>query len=87
MPPTKHMKSYRILNIEPSGYCDEARSLLADLGSLTEKEMSRDELISRLNQYEVLIVRLSHQIDQDIINDFRRRNTMLNHNGDPVIID
>lgn len=64
----KHTPSYRILNIEPSGYCEDARSLLKNLGSLTEKEMSRDELINELSSYDVLVVRLSHQIDQDIIN-------------------
>jgi D-3-phosphoglycerate dehydrogenase len=68
MPQTKHKPSYRILNIEPSGYCEDARSLLMDLGSLTEKEMTRDELINELINYNVLVVRLSHQIDQDLIN-------------------
>jgi D-3-phosphoglycerate dehydrogenase len=38
-----------------------------DLGRLTEKEMSRDELIRELRHYDVLIVRLSHQIDQEIL--------------------
>jgi D-3-phosphoglycerate dehydrogenase len=69
---TKHMPSYRILNIEPSDYCEDARSLLMDLGSLTEKEMARDELINELNNYDVLVVRLSNQIDQEILNAGRR---------------
>ncbi len=71
MPQTNQMKSYRILNIEPSGYCEDARSLLKNLGRLSEMEMSRDELIRELRHYDVLIVRLSHQIDQEILNSAR----------------
>ena len=67
MPSKRPTKSYRILNIEPLGYCEGARKLLMDLGPLTEKEMSRDALINELSDYDVLIVRLSHQIDHDII--------------------
>lgn len=67
MPQTKPVKSYHILNIEPYGYSEDARSLLLGLGSLTEKELSRAELINELGHYDVLVVRLSHQIDRDVI--------------------
>ena len=72
MPPKKHMKSYSILNIEPLDYSEDARKLLVDIGRLTEKEMSRGALINELGDYDVLIVRLCHQIDHDIIDAGRR---------------
>lgn len=63
----RYTKSYRILNAEPSAYSAEARSLIMELGAVAEKEMSRSELLSELGNYDVLIVRLSHQIDREVI--------------------
>jgi D-3-phosphoglycerate dehydrogenase len=63
----EYSKSYRILNVEPSGYSAEARALIMELGTVAEKEMSRSELLSELGSYDVLIVRLSHQIDRKLI--------------------
>ena len=57
----------RILNAEPLGYCDEARSILTQLGELVEAPLNRSELLSRLLDYDVLIVRLAHQIDREVI--------------------
>jgi len=57
----------RILNIEPEGYCDEARDILKQLGSLREAALSREELLEQLPEYEVLIVRLANQIDQEVL--------------------
>jgi len=61
------LKSIRILNAEPFGYSPEARSLLAQCGTLVEKETSRVELLNDVSNYEVLIVRLSHRIDREVI--------------------
>ena len=60
-------KSIRILNAEPFGYSPEARSLLAQCGTLVEKGVSRAELLGEVGEYEVLIVRLAHQIDREVI--------------------
>jgi D-3-phosphoglycerate dehydrogenase len=57
----------RILNIEPGGYSDEARAVLQQIGELYEKQMSRDELLDEIENYDVLIVRLSQQIDSSIL--------------------
>jgi D-3-phosphoglycerate dehydrogenase len=65
-------KSFHILNVEPLDYAAEARMLLEDLGTLIEKEMSRSELLEELYNYDVLIVRLAHQIDRKIIDAGRR---------------
>ena len=65
-------RSIRILNAEPLGYSPEARSLLVQWGDLVEKEVSRPTLLSELGNYDVLIVRLAHQIDREIIKAGRR---------------
>lgn len=57
----------RILNAEPLGYDGEARAILARLGELTEAELDRDGLLAALPRYDVLIVRLAHQIDREVI--------------------
>lgn len=67
MAQSRYSKSYRILNVEPSGYSEEARALIMELGTLDEREMSRSALLGALGNYDVLIVRLSHQIDRKLI--------------------
>jgi len=62
----------RILNAEPLGYSPKAREVLNQLGQLTERELSRVELVKELSDYEVLVVRLAHQIDQEIIDSGTR---------------
>jgi D-3-phosphoglycerate dehydrogenase len=57
----------RILNIEPEGYCDEARDILTQLGEVVETPLQRIELLKKLPGYDVLIVRLTHQIDREVI--------------------
>jgi D-3-phosphoglycerate dehydrogenase len=60
-------QSLRILNIEPLGYSGEARALLGQWGTVVEKEVHRAALLHELGDYDVLIVRLAHQIDQEVI--------------------
>jgi D-3-phosphoglycerate dehydrogenase / 2-oxoglutarate reductase len=59
-------RRYHILNLEPFGYCDEAREVLGRLGAISEGPLSRRELLERVSAYEILIVRLQHQIDRDV---------------------
>ncbi|MGD8261743.1 MAG: NAD(P)-dependent oxidoreductase [Desulfobacterales bacterium] len=59
--------AYRILNAEPSGYSAEAHALLSQVGIPVEKEMTRAELLQELPKYDVLIVRLGHQVDREVI--------------------
>lgn len=61
-----------ILNAEPSGYAPEARLILQSLGQLTERQVSRNELISLIPDVDVLIVRLAHEIDDEILAASRR---------------
>ena len=60
-------KNYRILNAEPDGYSREALGILKSIGQVTEQQMSREELLATISDYDILIVRLGLQIDHEII--------------------
>jgi D-3-phosphoglycerate dehydrogenase len=66
------MKRINILNAEPLGYSSEAGAMLAKLGEVVAKEMSRSQLLDELGDYDVLIVRLANQIDREVIEVGRR---------------
>jgi D-3-phosphoglycerate dehydrogenase len=57
----------RILNVEPEGYSPKATAILDKLGSVDQETLSREELISRIGDYDVLIVRLGHKIDAQVL--------------------
>ncbi|MCB2226141.1 MAG: hypothetical protein KQH53_05635 [Desulfarculaceae bacterium] len=57
----------RILNIEPEDFSEPAHRLLASLGGLDEAALSRAELLERLAGYDVLITRLGHRIDAEVL--------------------
>jgi len=59
---------WKILNVEPDEYSDEARSILIQIGSLVEKNMDRSELLQRIHEFDTLIVRLRHQVDAELMN-------------------
>jgi D-3-phosphoglycerate dehydrogenase / 2-oxoglutarate reductase len=62
----------RILNIEPENYSEEAKGILLSLGELEEAPLSRPEAINQISEFDVLIVRLRHRIDREIIGPARR---------------
>jgi D-3-phosphoglycerate dehydrogenase len=66
------VNSVYILNAEPHGYSIEARSIVARLGQIVEGPLSRQELLARIGDYEVLIVRLAHQINREVIDSGKR---------------
>ena len=57
----------RILNLEPEGYAAEARGILSSLGEVVELACSRVELLQQVADAEVLIVRLGHTIDAEVL--------------------
>ncbi len=65
-------KNYRILNAEPDGYSREAHGLLESIGHVAERQMSRNELLATVGDYDILIVRLGLQIDQEIIQQAKK---------------
>jgi len=58
----------KILNVEPDQYSDEARVILQQTGQLVEQNMERSELLSCIHEFDVLIVRLKHQVDSELLN-------------------
>jgi D-3-phosphoglycerate dehydrogenase len=64
---TRAASALRILNAEPLNYSAEARAVLARLGTVTERALTRAELREQLADYDVLIVRLAHRIDRELL--------------------
>ncbi|HPO59635.1 MAG TPA: hypothetical protein PLV53_12385, partial [Anaerolineaceae bacterium] len=61
------MSAVRILNAEPDRYSPEARAILEQIGTVDNGPLTRGELLARLPEYDVLIVRLAHQIDAEVL--------------------
>ncbi len=57
----------RILNAESEGYSPEARAILERLGDVVEAECTRAQLLAQVAEAEVLIVRLKHMIDAEVL--------------------
>ena len=57
----------RILNVDADSYSASAREVLCSIGEVIERTCSREELLRILPEFDVLIVRLRLQIDQQII--------------------
>jgi D-3-phosphoglycerate dehydrogenase len=62
----------RILNAEPAGYSAEAHARLQAIGEVVAAPLSRPALLAQLPAYDVLIVRLAHQVDREVIDAGRR---------------
>ena len=61
------MKPLQILNLEPEGYCDSAKSIIENIGKVDYRLLNRNQLKTVLPKYDILIVRLKHQIDKEIL--------------------
>jgi D-3-phosphoglycerate dehydrogenase len=59
--------SYRILNAEPDHYSSEAENILKLVGEVHGKSLTRGQLLECLADFDVLIVRLGFQVDQEMI--------------------
>ena len=57
----------RILNLEPQDYSPVARAVLDRLGEVSNGPLTRSELMDRVRACNVLIVRLAHRIDREIL--------------------
>lgn len=56
----------RILNAEPDSYSNRAVKILEEIGKVDLLQLNRTELLERISQYDVLIVRLGFQIDETV---------------------
>ncbi|MEO1370757.1 MAG: NAD(P)-dependent oxidoreductase, partial [Acidobacteriota bacterium] len=57
----------RILNAEAKGYSEAARRILRGFGHLEEGELDRGHVLGRLADVHVLIVRLGHRVDRELL--------------------
>ena len=62
----------RILNLEPDNCSPTALGILRQLGEVSCTTHKRDELLKVISNYDVLIVRIAHQIDREIIDQGKR---------------
>lgn len=67
----------RILNLEPAGYSTEAKRILESLGDVDEGPFNRSALLDCVGDYDVMIVRLGHQIDSEVLGRADRLSTIL----------
>ena len=57
-----------VLNAEPDNYSPAARDILQTVGEVWDKRpLTRPQLLSQIPHAHVLIVRLAHHIDAEII--------------------
>jgi D-3-phosphoglycerate dehydrogenase len=62
----------RILNAEPTDYSNRAREILESIGEVREANLTRDDLLTCIADFDVLIVRLGFEVDREIIDAARR---------------
>jgi D-3-phosphoglycerate dehydrogenase len=62
----------RILNVEPKSYSSEARAILRRIGTVVERECGRRDLLAEVGRFHVLITRLAHDIDADVLRRAQR---------------
>jgi len=60
-------KKLRILNLEPKGYSAQATKILERLGIVDNGPLDRTALLNSTRDYDVLIVRLGHKIDAEVM--------------------
>ena len=58
----------KVINIEPDNYNHEAREIISSFATILEEKVSRKRLLELLPDFDVLIVRLAHEIDMEVIN-------------------
>jgi len=61
------MAFLRILNLDPVGYSPRARDILAGVGRVDDRRLTREELIREVAAYDVLVLRFAHRIDAEVI--------------------
>jgi D-3-phosphoglycerate dehydrogenase / 2-oxoglutarate reductase len=75
----------RILNLESEGYSPKARAKLERIGQVDDGPLDRVRLLERIGGYDVLIVRLGHRINAEVMDAAHRlkiivtATTGLNH--------
>ena len=65
--PAKMVTNLRILNAEPDRYSPDAQRILESLGSVENGPLTRKQLLAAIENIDVLIVRLAHQVDAQLL--------------------
>jgi len=71
------MPRFHILNLEPDNYSAEASAILQSLGRVDGGPLTRRELLERIGDYEIIIVRLAHQVDREMLDRAERLKAIL----------
>jgi len=77
--------TFKILNLEPEDYSDDAYSIIDRIADIDDGPLSRAELIEKIGDYDGIIVRLGHKIDEEVLSQASRlrvivsATTGLNH--------
>jgi D-3-phosphoglycerate dehydrogenase len=66
------MEKNNILILEPLKFSEHAKRIIKKIGNVTEGPMTRDELLACIDRFEILIIRLGHIIDKEIITKAKR---------------
>lgn len=70
-------KKLRILNLEPEDYSPKALALLKTLGQVDNGPWDSNDLLNRIKDYDILIVRLGYHIDAGIMDVSLRLKTIV----------
>ncbi|MEJ5377184.1 MAG: NAD(P)-dependent oxidoreductase [bacterium] len=57
----------RLLNLEPEGYCEEARKILREFAHVEERALSPQELAHDICNYDGVILRLGYSIGAELL--------------------
>lgn len=57
----------KLLNAEPDGYDARARSILEEVAVVTEQALDRAGLLREIRSFDILIVRLGHEVDAELL--------------------
>jgi D-3-phosphoglycerate dehydrogenase / 2-oxoglutarate reductase len=57
----------RILNVEPDRFSEKARKIYQRLGMYEEKTLDREQLIRVIHNYDVLVMRFAHRVDEPLL--------------------
>lgn len=58
----------KVLNLEPKEYSIDAVHIIQSCAEYCAQEMDRNNLLNQVDKYDIIIVRLAHQIDEEILN-------------------
>lgn len=61
------MSDIKILILEPESYSNQAIETYRSIGSVDFGPLTRRELLNNIKEYEILVIRLAHQIDEIVL--------------------